>query len=234
MWFAEIIKLNNLKRQAPHACYFQALEFEDKLMNKNTIKRNLLIISLFSITIFLLLPVQASADAGVPMIFLSFPLMLISLIPIIFIESYIYTKTTSSPFKRSIAASATANSISTIAGFPLAWGLLFGLELLTTGGSCGPGFDTVPKSILTAILESAWLCPWEDQLYWLIPIAFINSLIVAFFISVLIEYFILKKFMKDTDRKVVKKATYIANISSYLLLILMGLGYLIYSVITYR
>jgi len=203
-------------------------------MNKNEKKRNLLRISLLAITLCLLLPVQASANAGVPMIFLSFPLMLITLVPIIFIESHIYTKTTGSPFKKSVAASATANSISTIAGFPLAWGLLLGLEILTTGGSCGPGFDTIPNSILTVILESAWLCPREDQLYWLIPVAFINSLIVAFFISVFIEYWILKKFMKNTDRKIVKKATYIANMTSYSLLVLLAFGYLIYSVITIK
>ena len=196
--------------------------------------RNLLKTILLSVVICLLFPIQASANAGVPMIFLSFPVMLMALIPIIFLECYIYTKTISTSFKRSLAASATANSVSTIAGFPLTWGLLLGLELLTTGGSCGPGFDTIPQSILTVILESAWLCPWEDHLYWLIPIAFINSLIVAFFISVLLELFVNKRFFKKQEGKVIKIATYKANVISYVLLILLGFGFLFYSVATKR
>lgn len=168
------------------------------------------------------------------MIFLSFPVMLIALIPIIFLEGYIYTLNFKTPFKKSLAASASANVLSTIAGFPLSWGLLLGLEFLTTGGSCGPGFDTLPNTILTAILESAWLCPWEDHLYWLIPIAFINSLIVAFFISVILELFVTKKFFRTIEKKIIRATIFKANLLSYLVLVIFGVGYLFYSISNYN
>gem|GEM_PF-3415366 len=61
-----------------------------------------------------------------------------------------------------------ANLNSTIFGVPLAWGLMFGLALLT-----GRGFawDTdSPIQMLAAVtLETAWLPPHYDQLFWMFP-----------------------------------------------------------------
>lgn len=144
-------------------------------------------VCLFTLMICLLLPSPVWAKAGVPMIFLSFPVMLVALLPIIFLEGCIYKRKLETAFKDSLSSSAAANALSTLGGFPLAWGLLLIVELITTGGRCGPGFDTLPKTIWTAIVESAWLCPWQDPLYRLIPVAFINSLVVAFFLSVSME-----------------------------------------------
>ncbi len=171
-------------------------------------------------------PSLAYANAGVPMIFLTFPAMLIALLPIILIESFVINREIAISIKKAIVPCSVANAISTIAGFPLAWGLLLGFELLTTGGSCGPGFETLTSSILTAVLESAWLCPWEDQLYWMIPVAFINCLIVAFFISVFTEYFVMKKMLVGQESATVKKVAYKANIVSYSLLVVLNIVYL--------
>jgi hypothetical protein len=183
------------------------------------------------ILIVLCLPAMAYANAGVPMIVLSFPAMIIALLPVIFIETSIFRKIVLVPYKKSFFSNSIANALSTIVGFPIAWGLLFGLELLTTGGHCGPGFDSIPNSMITVIVEAAWLCPHEDHLYWLIPTAFIISLIMAFFLSLVIEYFVNKKFHKEHDKKFIRKAVFVANLSSYCLLILIGLGFLIFSII---
>jgi hypothetical protein len=199
--------------------------------NVNTSKGNLGTILFIALLLVAATPLPALANAGVPMIFLTFPAMLLALLPIILIESLIIQKSLNIAYKKAIIPNGVANAVSTIAGFPLAWRLLLGLELLTTGGSCGPGFETVSNSIITAILESAWLCPWENQLYWLIPVAFINCLIVAFFISIFIEYFIMKKMLKDHKKDVIKKVTYKANIISYALLVIVNIGYLVYSIV---
>lgn len=175
-------------------------------------------------------PFPALANAGVPMIYLTYPAMLMALLPIILVESIVIQKSLNIAFKKAIIPNGVANAVSTIAGFPLAWGLLLGLELLTTGGSCGPGFQTVSNSIITVILESAWLCPWEDQLYWLMPIAFLNCLIVAFFLSFVIEYLIMKKMLKEHEKSIVRKVTCKANIISYSLLVILNIGYLVYSI----
>ena len=188
----------------------------------------------FPIVLVLCLPVAAHANAGIPMIFVSFPIMLIALLPVIFIESSIFRRVVPIPYKKSFVSNGIANAISTIAGFPLAWGLLLAIELLTTGGRCGPGFDTIPKSIITVIVEAAWLCPHEEHLYWLVPTAFIICLIVAFFISLAIEYYVNRRFYKECSKKQLRRAVYIANMSSYCLLILIAVGYLGFSIIDGR
>lgn len=189
--------------------------------------KNILII----LGVFLLIsPSVALANAGVPMIFLSFPVMLFALIPIILIEARVLKKILEITYKKAIVPSGVVNLVTTIIGFPLSWGLLLGLELLTTSGSCGPGFSNIGTSIVTVIIESAWICPWENYLYWLIPVAFIISLIVAFFVSVLVEYLILKKIFKDFDKQKIKKGVWIANFVSYSFLVILSLIYLFVSI----
>lgn len=183
-----------------------------------------------SIFLVLFFPVASHANAGVPMIFLSYPVMLIALLPIIFIETGIFKKVVAIPYKNALISNGVANAISTLAGFPLAWGFLLAIELITTGGRCGPGFGTLPKSIITVIVEAAWLCPHEDHLYWLVPTAFIISLIVAFFVSLLIEYYINRRFHREHDKGRIQKAIYLANISSYSLLVSLSVGYLVFSI----
>ena len=170
------------------------------------------------------------SDAGVPVIFITLPIMSIALIPIILIESFVLRHYIKFNFKKIVFPVGIANAATVIIGYPLSWGLLLVIELITTGGGCGPGFDTIGKSILTVLLESAWLCPWEDQLYWTLPIAIIIGLVVAFFISVYVEYFIIKRFFKKEKQKM-KKAVWVANIISYTILILFSLIYLIVGLI---
>lgn len=181
--------------------------------------------------LFLLLPPSiASANAGVPMIFLTFPVMIFALIPIILIEAGILKKFLKITYKKAFLSFGLANLVTTIIGFPLSWGLLLVLELLTTGGSCGPGFHNIGTSIITVIVEAAWICPWEEHLFWMVPIAFIICLIIAFLISVWIEYLIIKRIFKNFDNKKVKKIVIIANSITYGLLIVLNLVYLFFNI----
>ncbi|MFP4424579.1 MAG: hypothetical protein ACLFP2_05125 [Candidatus Woesearchaeota archaeon] len=168
-----------------------------------------------------------SANMGIPVIFVTMPLMLLALLPIILIESLVLMRYLAKGLKRTIVPVGIANAVTTILGYPISWGLLFGIGLITTGGSCGPGFDTVGKSILTVLLEAAWLCPWEEQIYWTLPIAIIIGLLLAFFISILIEYKILKRYFKNLEPKPV----WVANMITYGLLVLFSLIYLLVGII---
>lgn len=117
------------------------------------------------------------------------------------------------------------NLASTLLGFPLAWFLLLGFEVLTTGLSCGPGFDTPLNAIVTTIFEAAWLCPYDTQLSWLIPTAIFINLSLALLLSVFIEYRILRFFTKYQDARTLKKAVWRANLISYLALSLLGIAF---------
>jgi hypothetical protein len=183
------------------------------------------------LSLLITIPLPAYANAGVPMIFISYPVMLLMLVPIIGIESFAFYKIYNVSYKRSLLSNSVSNAVSTLAGYPLAWGFLFGIEIITTGGGCGPGFDTVPDSIITVIVESAWICPRESYLYWLVPAAFIISLFVAFVFSLIIEYYINRLFYKSHDRILLRKAVLLSNIFSYALLLVISIIYLTYSII---
>ncbi len=175
-------------------------------------------------------PLTVLANAGLPMIVFTFPLMLMALLPIIMVESFVIQRSLKAPFKKVIVSNGIANVASTLIGTPLAWGILLGFQLITTGGGCGPGFETVPDSMITAVVGSAWICPWAEQEKWLIPIAFINCMIVAFFISVYIEYLVMRKTLKGHEDNVVKKVTYKSNLVSYFLLVVVSVSYYFYSI----
>src|SRR5438094_902125 len=65
------------------------------------------------------------ADIGVPMIFVQWPLMICALLPVIVIEALVVRKRLALSYRRAFAGAAQANVVSTLAGVPLAWGLMF-------------------------------------------------------------------------------------------------------------
>src|SRR6266536_1309802 len=71
------------------------------------------------------------ADIGVPMIFVQWPLMICALLPVIAIEALVVRKRLALSYGRAFAGAAQANVVSTLAGVPLAWGLMLLLELAT-------------------------------------------------------------------------------------------------------
>src|SRR5438309_5133249 len=71
------------------------------------------------------------ADVGVPMIFVQWPLMICALLPVIAIEALVVRKRLSLSYGRAFGGAAKANVVSTLAGVPLAWGLMLILEFAT-------------------------------------------------------------------------------------------------------
>lgn len=172
----------------------------------------------------------AVADAGVPMIFLGAPFALSVLIPVMAIECLVYSKTLQLSFSQTLKPTIFSNIASTILGYPLSWLLLLGLEFATTGGFA-PNISTVLGKIIAVTLQAAWLIPFENELYWMIPVAGLVGLIPAFFLSVLIEKWVLKKFFwKELPE--LKSAAWKANSYSYLMLVLILLGILFYSLLS--
>lgn len=74
--------------------------------------------------LFVLNPALAHADAGVPMIFLTFPSMILALIPIVLIEAGIFTWLLHIKYHQTILPSLFGNLASTIIGIPLSWLLM--------------------------------------------------------------------------------------------------------------
>ncbi len=177
--------------------------------------KTFLSVALFFGVIFF--PSLAFADIGIPMIFITFPSMLVALVPIILVEAAVYKKSFEIAYKNALMPSFASNLVSTIVGVPLAWALLLSIELLTTQGR-SLGIATLLDKIIAVIVQAGWLVPYEEELYWMIPIAAIVGFIPAFFISVFIEYHIVKIFFKSFDRTKIKRAVWKANIITYIIL----------------
>ena len=81
----------------------------------------------------LLSPISARADAGIPMIGIAYPAILFLIIPVIAVEAAYLRLRLRTGWKNTLGAVAKANAITMLLGFPLAWLILFLLELAIWG-----------------------------------------------------------------------------------------------------
>lgn len=148
---------------------------------------------------YLLIPAVVYADAGLKLTSSSFLKLLITLLAIILIEAVVYELILKIKLKKTILASAVSNLISTIAGIPLLilTDAYFLIHLYSYLGRLFPAFRT--------------------QIY--NPDTF--QLIPAFFITLIIEYFVVKPFFKSAITSKIKIAVLVGNIITYLILFLM-------------
>lgn len=132
------------------------------------------------------------ADIGIPMISLTFPLMLVLLVPVIAVEGFLYRRWLELAMWQALKCSGVSNLVSTVIGIPVAWGIMVGVEFGTMGLADSTHYiRTWQSPIAEAVLfflSSAWIAPVEGKTAWLIPSATLALLIPFFFASYLIEY----------------------------------------------
>ncbi len=165
------------------------------------------------------------ADAGVPMIAWQFPMMVLLLIPIIVIETVVSRGLLHGTFRNLLKGIAAANVCSTLVGIPLTWGAMLGMNILTTGTK-SVGLDSPIAVFKSVVLQSSWLVPYEDQLYWMIPLATLVLLIPYFITSVYTEKLVLRRMWKEESRKAVSRVAWLSNTTTYLLLLIATLVWL--------
>ena len=171
-------------------------------------------------------PGVAQANAGVPMIFLVMPAMVISLVPIVIVEALYLAHTMRLTGKAAGKASAIANLVSTLVGIPLTWlGLVAGQ--LITGGDTAHGLGTLPDKLLAVTWQAPWLIPYESELGWMIPAAGLMLLGPFFLVSWWTEYLVARRMLVDIEARLLKKAVRNANLLTYGLLTLWPVGYFV-------
>src|SRR5450755_3352914 len=69
------------------------------------------------------------ADAGIPMLFVQWPLMAYALVPVIAVELFVFRRALRLTYKSALLGTTLANIASTAVGFPIAWGISFAIEL---------------------------------------------------------------------------------------------------------
>jgi len=174
------------------------------------------------------------ANAGVPMLFVQMPLLLIFLPIIIAVEALLCRRWLAISWRQAWKWTSIANGLSTVVGFPILWIALVIVQMLVVGGG-------VPKlaepwfSIYTVTVQAAWLLPFEERLYWMIPTACLVLLIPSFLVTVIIEKEIYRRSFAESRGTVgVTRATWRMHFVTYGLLAVAGLGLLASSIVSHR
>jgi len=154
------------------------------------------------------------ADAGLPMIFMTMPTMVVALIPVILIESVVIQKYLKIRFGYILKITILQNVVSTIFGIPIVWFILVVIQIITGGGSAY-GLDTLGKQFLAVTWQAPWLIPYEEDFGWMIPAATLTLLVPFFFASWKIEYYVAQLVYKEIGSKTLNHATRNANFISY-------------------
>jgi len=171
-----------------------------------------------------LLPASAHANVGLPMIALAMPAFVVALIPIILIEAYVVARE-GFPFKGALQRNAISNAVTTFIGIPLTWGVLLLLQIATVGTDCSEATGTWPQRIFAVIANSPWMCPFEPALVkWMVPTAMLILLVPFFFVSWLIEAWIIRMIGKSFEGPRITAVCLRANLATYVLLALYPVG----------
>ena len=141
------------------------------------------------------------------MIFITWPGMVLLLLPIIAAEWAFIIHRTSLQKRKVLWATAAANALSTIVGVPLTWGVLF---LCETGVFAA--VDHIPKlsgswnswnsplaQIVSTILSAPWIAPVESTGSWAVPLAAVVLLIPFYFVSVWVEQKVMEHMLPVTE-----------------------------------
>jgi hypothetical protein len=168
------------------------------------------------------------ADAGLPMIFVTFPLMLLALIPVILVEIRVAEPKLEGASGKPAWAIGVANVVSTIIGVPIAWAAMLGVELLAANFNL---FGNAQRlTAMDVILGAAWTGPPDRSDQWIVPAAAMILLIPTFFVSWYLEAFIVAK-MVEPEWPIVRAAMLKANLASYALLFACGCAWLIFCLV---
>jgi len=143
-----------------------------------------------------LVPLPLFADAGVPMIFLTLPMMVILLVPIIVVEGFLCKKWLGLTTWQAMKSNAVSNVASTVIGIPIVWALLLGLEYGTFEIMDKAGFiqrwHSPMAKIILFFFTSAWVPLSDHQAIWWVPAAILALLVPFFFASYGVEYLVMR------------------------------------------
>lgn len=152
--------------------------------------------------VLVLTPFTANANAALPFVTplaratIAIPgFLLLGFIPIVIIEAFVVKRILKhDSLKLSFAALAVGNLVSTAAGLIVSLFVRPALSIMNPDPNSPAAY--FPDFFISALIV----------------------LIAGFYVSVLLEYLVARKFFKNIDKKEVKKAIWKANLVSYVLL----------------
>ena len=129
---------------------------------------------------------MALANAGLPMLFVIWPLSAFAIVPVVAVESWVLRSMLSIDWPTSLIQMTKANLLSTIVGIPVTWVALVAFEAgvasLTTNFTASDSYPPLAVGEIGNVLLSApWLGPFTQGGYWKVPLATMVLLVPFFF-----------------------------------------------------
>ena len=197
----------------------------DGLVGGASMARRALLITLLTTLAATLSAWPARADAGLPMLVLMWPAFGVLFVPIVCVEAFVAMRQLGATWRQSLMASLLANIISTAVGIPATWGALVLVEMGgVAAGGWRAGIGSLGGRVLAVTVEAPWLYPYEDDLWWMVPIAAAVLLVPFFFVSVGLESLIFKRWMK-VDWATARRWSWRANLITYGFMMLGAIGW---------
>lgn len=168
------------------------------------------------------------ANVGVPIIFYSYPYMILGLLVVILIEYMYLSDKLDLDKKQLFKTTLKANVISTIIGYPIAWflyligiefplmGLIYLIENFAIKNNINFLLTIANSETVQGIAYAAYLGPQASHLS--TNIAILMLLIPAFFVSYYLEYITMKSDIKLDKVENLQYLVKRANIYSYIFL----------------
>jgi hypothetical protein len=178
------------------------------------------------------------ANAGLPMIFVEWPLMICALLPIILLETALIRRWVSLSVSEAFVGIGKANVYSTLVGVPLAWLTALAVEfavLLPYSWAANTWkweLQSPVWEVLGFILMAAWIGPVDRYAHWAIPGAVALLLIPCFFISLRLEYQSCAKTWATANPERVRQGIFAVNVASYSLLFVLACSFVAYQLVT--
>ena len=153
------------------------------------------------------------------------PLSWLLLVPIVIVEARMASRIVAVDRKTAMMGSAIANAVSTFAGIPVAWVMLFAAELALQGPGSKIHNPRVAE-VLGIVVSSPWL-PGEGWATWVIPAAAAILQVPFFFISVYIEAEVFRR-ATECDPRLARRWGWLGNLVSYGAIVLCLGGFTIW------
>jgi hypothetical protein len=157
------------------------------------------------------------ANVGLPMIFVELPFLAIAILPVAVVEGTFYFWWLPVPWRQAVWGALRANLWSTFVGVPFAWLVQLFCQMAVGGGAAW-GMDTPLDRLAAVTVQSAWLIPYQDELFWMIPAAAMSLMVPCLLVSIAVELSWLRSYWPDVTLRSLAMAVVLANLLSYLLL----------------
>jgi len=146
----------------------------------------------------------------------TYPLILLFLVPVIAIEVFYIQRCLHTQWRNTVIAATTANTLTMLLGYPLIWILLTALQFQSTDF-----LNRTHSAVFVMILTAGWPSPGYGA-DWEILAAFLILLVPAFLLSAFVEGVLLSRFRWLRSDRRSTRTVWAANALSYCFLAIAG------------